>query len=73
MFYYPNDSNFTKIIKHSVFWTSLCVMFMMFVFLVNDDIKIPQKEITLKIDVKNKVNICQAEDEKMFKTSFFGF
>lgn len=73
MFYHPNDSKVTIIIKHAAFWGSLLTMFVLFVFLFRDDVKIPQKEITLKIDVRNKVNICSPEDEKLFQKSFFDF
>jgi hypothetical protein len=48
-------------------------MFALFIILVNDDLKIAQREIILKVDVKNKINICLAEDDEIFQESFFGF
>lgn len=73
MFYHPNDNGFTAIVKHLVFWASLITMFGMFILLFRDDAKIPQKDVIVKLDVKNKVNICQPEDEKIFKKTFFNF
>jgi hypothetical protein len=69
MFYNPYDEK--KL--HLAFWISLIAMFALFIFLFNDNIKIPQKEVTLEIDIKNKVNICVPEDEKIFEESFFDF
>jgi hypothetical protein len=48
-------------------------MFVIFIFIFIDDVKIPQREITMKVDIKDKVNICLPEDEKIFKKSFFSF
>ncbi len=72
MFYHPQDSKITIAIKHFAFWTALISMFVMFIFLLSDDAKILQKEVTLEIDVKNKVNICLPEDNFPKKT-FFDF
>ena len=73
MFYHPFDSKLTIFLKHSVFWAALIAMFALFVFLVSDDTKLPQREIILKIDIEDKVNICLPEDEKIFQRSFFDF
>ena len=73
MFYHPSDNKSTIITKHILFWTGLISMFVIFIFLFTDEIKIPQKEVTLEVDIKNKVNICRPEDEKIFKKSFFHF
>jgi hypothetical protein len=54
-------------------WVSLAALFLLVVFLIRDDAKIPQKEIILKIDVKNKVNICLPEDDEFSEKSFFDF
>ncbi len=64
MLYNINDSNFSKIIKQSVFWISLASMVALFIFLAKNEIKPAQKPITLKINVNNKVNICLPDDEK---------
>lgn len=72
MFYHPQDNKITVAIKHLVFLVSLISMLLLLVFLINDETKIPQKEITLRIDMKNKVNICQPEED-FPKKSFFDF
>ncbi len=72
MFYHPGDNKSTIIIKHMVFWTSLFAMFVLFIFMFLGDSMLSQKEITLYIDVKNKVNICLPEEEKNSEISFFG-
>ncbi len=73
MFYHPYDSGNAAAIKHLIFWVSLFGMFALFIFLICDDAKIAQKEVSLKIDVRNKVNICLAKDEKIFEKEFFDF
>ena len=72
MFYYPHDNKITRILKHLAFWTGLLLMFLFFVFLINDEAKIPQKEVILEIDMKNKVNICLPADD-FPKEDFFDF
>ena len=67
MFYHPNDSKFTMITKHVIFWTGLLTMFGLFIFLIQDDARVPQREIVMRINMKDKVNICLPEDEKIFK------
>ncbi len=74
MFYHPNDTKFTAIIKHAAFWGSFVVMALMFIFFAGDEVKIPQKQVSIKIDVRSRVNICVPEEnDKMFKKSLFGF
>jgi hypothetical protein len=73
MFYHPYDNKSTIIIKQCLFWACLLSMFVIFIFIFIDDVKIPQREITMKVDIKDKVNICLPEDEKIFKKSFFSF
>lgn len=73
MFHHPSDNKFTMFTKHSFFWIGLLSMFVLFVFLFRDDAKIPQREVVIKIDVRDRVNICLPEDEKIFKKSFFDF
>jgi hypothetical protein len=63
-----------KIIKYIFLWTGTAVVTALIIFMMQDDIKIPQKEITMVIDMKNKVNICLPDDEEEFdQKSFFGF
>jgi len=72
MLYYPYSSKATEATKHLVFFSSLIMMLIVLVFLIRDEAKIPQRQVTLKIDVKNKINTCEAEEE-LFKKSFFDF
>ncbi len=73
MFYLPNETRFTKITKHAVFWLSIAVMFAIFIMLFNDDAKIPRREIVMKVDIRNKVNVCLPEEDDIFERSFFDF
>lgn len=73
MFYHPNDNKFTLIIKHLTALLALVSMIALFVYVVLDEVKIPQKETTIIIDVKNKVNICLPEEGAFEEKSFFGF
>ena len=54
--------------ENKVFFTILlvgfCAMFTLFVTILTDDLKVPQRIVTMKIDVKNHVNICVPEDEE---------
>lgn len=63
MFYYSNNPGLSNNAKNFIFFSSLLMMFVAFVFLIRDEAKIPQREIVTKIDISNKVNICQAEEE----------
>lgn len=73
MFYHPNDSKATIITKHLIFWISMFTMIGLFIFLFRDDVKIPQEEVTLKIDLHNKINVCAPEEDDLDKKSFFEF
>ena len=50
--------------KNAIFWSSLFIMFGFFISLFFNDFKPTQKEITLKIDIKDKVNICLPETQE---------
>ena len=45
-------------------------MFAALKFLVTDDLKIPQRQVSLTIDIKNQVNICLPEGD--FEDDFDG-
>ncbi|MBU6140383.1 MAG: hypothetical protein KGP29_02350 [Proteobacteria bacterium] len=42
---------------------SFGAMFFVLNFLITDDLKIPQKETLLPINIKSQVNICLAKEE----------
>lgn len=73
MLYHPNDNSFTIITRRIIFWTSLVIMSVAFLFLFNSDAKIPQKEVVLSIDIKNKINICLPDKLDDDKESMFNF
>jgi hypothetical protein len=64
MFYHPDDSHATMILKHLAFWLCMFVMVGFFVFLFHDDLKVPQKKIIIPIDITNKINVCTPEDSE---------
>lgn len=64
MLYNIHDSGFSKILKQLVFWISLSAMLGLFVFLLGNEVKLPQHQIVLELDIKNKVNICAPKDDK---------
>ena len=71
MIYHPHESKFTKFIKIIAFWGSMFCMLWLCIMVFHDDVEIPQKEVTLNLDVKNRVNICLTEEENQWaKTKF---
>ncbi len=63
MIYHPLENKVTKFIKIIAFWSSILAMFWLFVLIFHDDVKIPQREVVVKVDIKNRVNICLPEEE----------
>ena len=72
MFYGPHSNKITEATKHLVFFASFLMMMIVLVFLIRDEAKIPQRQITLKIDLKSNINTCDPEEE-LVKSSFFDF
>lgn len=60
--FYSRDNSVIAIMQYVVLWVSLFTMFALFILLFRADFKVPQKTVTMKIDVKNKINICLPED-----------
>lgn len=71
MIYHPKENKVTKILKLVAFWASLLVMTWFVILIFHDDVKIPQHDVVMKLNVKNKINICQPEKEEEGKTSLF--
>ncbi len=63
MIYHPQESKVTKFIKIVAFWTSILGMLWLVILIFHDDVKVPQKEVVVNIDVKNHVNICLPESK----------
>lgn len=73
MFYHPNDNLFTVIIKHLVGFAALIALFALLVYAIFDDAQIPQRDITLLINIDDQVNICRPDEDGFAEKSFFNF
>lgn len=73
MLYNPSNGKAIGLVGHIIFWSSLAVMFLTFIFLFSADTKIPQKEVTLLVDIRNKINICLPEESEELEESLFNF
>lgn len=74
MFYHPNDNKATIIAKYFCFFAVFLSIIGIVVMVFVNNVKMPQKEIVLKIDITNKVNICLPEEEKKEnENSFINF
>jgi len=66
--------NYSIILKYSCLSIALLAIVVVITFLAIRDTKIPRKEVAIKIEIANKVNICLPENEEMFEEkSFFDF
>jgi hypothetical protein len=64
MFYHRRESKLSIFIKYSLFWTALASMVIITLLIVRkNDIKIPQRDIILKVDIKDKINICLPDEQ----------
>lgn len=62
-FYHRHESKMSIFIKCSLFWIGLILIVVTFISLSHkSDLKIPQREYTIKIDIKNRVNICLPDE-----------
>ena len=73
MFYHPNDNLFTVIIKHLVGFAALLSLFAVLVYAIFDDAQIPQRDITVLLDISDQVNICRQDEDSFAQKSFFNF
>lgn len=60
--FYSSDNRVIAAMQYIVLWVSLFAMFALFILLFRADLKVPQKTVSVKIDIKNKVNVCLPED-----------
>lgn len=72
MFQSPRGNKITEATKHLVFFASLAMIIVVLIFLIRDEAKIPQREIVLKIDLSNRINVCEPK-EPLQNKSFFDF
>lgn len=62
--------------KNFIFYSSLLAMIIFSASLINSQVKVPQRVITMKVDVQNRINICEIDDgveKRVFRKTFFGF
>lgn len=65
-------NNTLAVAQYVILWVGLFVILAAFVFLFRADFKVPQREVVLQIDIKNKVNICLPEkSDKLQDDSIF--
>ncbi len=64
---YSTENKVIAAMQYVVLWVSVFVMLALFVFLFSADTQVPQKNVTVEIDVKNKINICKPEGEKILE------
>jgi hypothetical protein len=62
MISYPSHK--THYFKNTICWLSLLIMFGFFISLFFEDLNPTRKEITLTINMENKVNICLPEENE---------
>lgn len=62
MIYHPLENKVTKFIKIVAFWASMLAMLWLVILIFHDDVQVPQHEITVRIDMKDRVNICVPEE-----------
>ena len=65
--FYSSDNRVVAVMQYVVLWVSLFAMFALFILLFRADFKMPQKTVTQKIDIKNKINICLPDDSEFLK------
>ncbi len=64
MFYHRRESKLSIFIKYSLFWSGLIFMAAITLLMVTkNDIKIPQRNIVLKVSIKDKINICLPDEQ----------
>ena len=59
--------------KNLIFYFGVVLMMIFSFFLLEDDIKIPQREVSFKVSIEDKVNICHPEEGFLKEESFFHF
>ncbi len=63
MLYNAFDTKFSKITKQLIFWLSLAAMLGLCMFLLSSETKLPQRQISIDVDIKDKINICTPGEE----------
>ena len=59
------ESKSTIILRHSLCYAALFFFIAMSAaLLIKNDVKIPQKEVVLKVDVQEQIKLCLPDEEK---------
>jgi len=58
-----HDIMLLNLLKYLVMLALFALFLAVFLYLGKSNFKIPQSEITVKIDLKNKINLCLPKEE----------
>ncbi|MES2677578.1 MAG: hypothetical protein V4612_04620 [Pseudomonadota bacterium] len=66
-FYHKKESKFVMLTRHLsgrfLFWSAFLFFSVMFLAMIRkNDIKIPQRDVTVKVNIKDKINICLPDE-----------
>ncbi len=59
-----HDIMLLNLLKYLVMLALFALFLAVFLYLAKSNYKIPQSEILVKIDLKNKINLCLPQEEK---------
>ena len=65
-----HDIILLDLLKYLVMLALIALFLAVFVYLAKSNFKIPQREITVKIDLKNKINLCQPQENEDNKSNY---
>ena len=57
-----HDIMLISLLKNLIIFALLMLFLAVFFYLAKSNFNIPQKNITVKIDIKNKINLCLPEE-----------
>lgn len=63
--HHGSEAHYSKTFKHFLLWLSVFFMAIItFLLFKKNDIKIPQKTVSIAIDIKDKINICLPDEQE---------
>ena len=63
--YHGSEAHYSKAFKHFLLWFSVFFMAIItFLLFKKNDIKIPQKTVSITIDIKDRINICLPDEQE---------
>lgn len=60
-----HDIMLLNLLKYLVMLALFALFLAVFIYLAKSNFKIPQREILVEIDLKNKINLCLPQEEKV--------